>query len=115
QLGPLSPTDLARRMGFTTGGITTVIDRLERAGYVRRAPDLDDRRRLLLEATEVTAERDRSVFGELGRRMVGGLAGSSARELKVIRTFLDRTREITGRYASELGDAGSEPEAERTR
>ena len=34
--GPLTPTDLARLLGFTTGGVTTVLDRLERAGYVRR-------------------------------------------------------------------------------
>src|SRR5215475_2570814 len=34
--GPLAPTDLARLLGFTTGGATTVLDRLERAGYVRR-------------------------------------------------------------------------------
>ena len=34
--GPLAPTDLARQLGFTTGGVTTVLDRLERAGYIRR-------------------------------------------------------------------------------
>src|SRR5437867_11547322 len=54
QLGPLSPTELARRVGFTTGGITTVIDRLERAGYVRRVADPGDRRRLLVETTAKT-------------------------------------------------------------
>ena len=37
--GPLAPTALARLLGFTTGGITTVLDRLERAGYIRRRPD----------------------------------------------------------------------------
>jgi DNA-binding MarR family transcriptional regulator len=30
--GPLAPTDLAGLLGFTTGGVTTVIDRIERAG-----------------------------------------------------------------------------------
>src|SRR5215831_596072 len=40
---PLAPTDLARRLGFTTGGVTTVLDRLEHAGYVRRTPDPTDR------------------------------------------------------------------------
>jgi hypothetical protein len=33
--GSLTPTALARRLGFTTGGITPVIDRLERTGYLR--------------------------------------------------------------------------------
>src|ERR1043166_5846990 len=55
--GPLAPTALARALGFTTGGVTTVLDRLERAGYVRRRPDPGDRRRQLVETTEVTAVR----------------------------------------------------------
>jgi len=32
--GPLTPTDLARLIRFTTGGVTTVLDGLKRAGYV---------------------------------------------------------------------------------
>ncbi len=30
--GPQTPTELAHALGFTTGGITTVVDRLEQAG-----------------------------------------------------------------------------------
>src|SRR5499427_10143700 len=60
--GPLAPTDLARLLGFTTGGVTTVLDRLERAGYVRRRPDSGDRRRQVVQATEATAARDQEVF-----------------------------------------------------
>src|SRR5690242_13043694 len=50
--GPQTPTELAHALGFTTGGITTVIDRLEQAGYARRRPDPADRRRLIVEPTE---------------------------------------------------------------
>src|SRR5262245_30017421 len=49
RLGPLSATALASALGLTTGGITTVIDRLEQAGYARRRPDPVDRRRVLVE------------------------------------------------------------------
>src|SRR6516162_1274770 len=66
--GPLAPTALARLLGFTTGGVTTVLDRLERAGYVRRRADAADRRRLVVEATAATAARDREVFGNLIRQ-----------------------------------------------
>ena len=45
QAGPLAPTALARLLGFTTGGVTSVLDRLERAGYIARRPDPGDRRR----------------------------------------------------------------------
>src|SRR5689334_19344681 len=47
--GKLAPTALAAAIGFTTGGVTTVLDRLERAGYVRRRPDPDDRRKVVVE------------------------------------------------------------------
>src|SRR5215813_4123008 len=67
QAGPLAPTDLARLLGFTTGGVTTVLDRLERAGYVRRRPDPADRRRQVVEITDATAARDQEVFGDLIR------------------------------------------------
>ena len=42
----LTPTRLAELAGLTTGAITGVVDRLERAGFVRREADPEDRRRL---------------------------------------------------------------------
>src|SRR5215467_14424190 len=68
QAGALAPTELANALGFTTGGITTVIDRLERAGYARRRPDPSDRRRLIVEATVLVAQREAEVFGRLIQR-----------------------------------------------
>src|SRR5918997_6772224 len=46
QTGPLTAGELAERVSLTTGAITGVIDRLERAGLVRRAADPHDRRRV---------------------------------------------------------------------
>jgi DNA-binding MarR family transcriptional regulator len=97
--GPLAPTELARLLGFTTGGVTTVIDRLERAGYVRRRPDRSDRRRLLVEATPLTAARDIEVFADLVRATAESLADYSAADLALIHQFLETTREITTAHA----------------
>src|ERR671916_44684 len=44
--GPLTPGRLAELTGLTTGTVTGVIDRLERAGYVRRERDAGDRRKV---------------------------------------------------------------------
>jgi len=46
--GAATPGRLAEVTGLTTGAITGVIDRLERAGWVRREPDPTDRRRVLV-------------------------------------------------------------------
>ena len=103
QAGPLAPTDLARQLGFTTGGVTTVLDRLERAGYIRRQPDPADRRRQVVQITEVTAARDREVFGDLIQQTSDMLATYTDDQLAVIRDFLDRTRQLTAAYADTLG------------
>ncbi len=47
--GPLSSGELAARLGLTTGATTRLIDRLERAGYLRRVHDPADRRRVMVE------------------------------------------------------------------
>jgi DNA-binding MarR family transcriptional regulator len=43
-----TPTRLAAWTGLSTGGITVALDRLEKAGYVRREANLADRRSLLV-------------------------------------------------------------------
>src|SRR5215475_4845852 len=100
--GPLAPTALARLLGFTTGGVTTVVDRLEKTGYIRRRPDPGDRRRQLVETTEATAARDEEVFGDLIRGTRDLLAGYAHDELQVIRGFLDRVRQLTAARADAL-------------
>ena len=48
--GPTTAGALAAHTGLTTGAITAVIDRMERAGFARRHRDPGDRRRVLVEA-----------------------------------------------------------------
>ncbi len=48
--GPLTAGELADATGLTTGAITGVIDRLERAGFARRERDRHDRRKILVRA-----------------------------------------------------------------
>jgi DNA-binding MarR family transcriptional regulator len=53
----MSPSRLAELSGLTTGAVTGVLDRLERAGIVQRSPDPGDRRRVtVLIRPERTAE-----------------------------------------------------------
>jgi len=61
--GRITAGDLARELRLSTGAVTTVIDRLERAGFARRVPDPGDRRRVLLEVTPVVEENARRIYG----------------------------------------------------
>ena len=49
---PMSAGKLASSCGLTTGAITGILDRLERAGFVERLHDPNDRRRVLLKPIE---------------------------------------------------------------
>src|ERR1700722_9359086 len=46
--GPSTPSRLGKWTGLSSGGITVALDRLEKAGYVRREPNPEDRRSLLI-------------------------------------------------------------------
>ena len=56
--GPMTPGELSARTGLTTGPTTRLIDRLEQAGYVRRGPAADDRRKLIVERVGQPGELD---------------------------------------------------------
>jgi DNA-binding MarR family transcriptional regulator len=51
QAGGMTAGELARAAGLTSGAVTAVVDRLERAGMARRVADPSDRRRVRIEAT----------------------------------------------------------------
>ncbi|MDL4814552.1 MarR family winged helix-turn-helix transcriptional regulator [Actinomadura opuntiae] len=66
--GPQTPGRLAELMGITTGGaITAVIDRLEKAGYVKRTRDPDDRRRVIVELVPENVARFGQYFEPIAR------------------------------------------------
>lgn len=49
--GSASPTELADELGVSGAGMTGRLDGLEKAGWVRRIPSVDDRRRVIVEVT----------------------------------------------------------------
>lgn len=52
----LSPTQLFKGLMLSSAGITSRLDRLERRGFVKRKPDPDDRRGVLVELTDAGRE-----------------------------------------------------------
>lgn len=74
---PLSPTDLADRTLVTTGTMTNRLDKLERRGLVRRVPNPDDRRGLVIELTDgAVALVDEALEAHVTRleEIMGGLS-----------------------------------------
>jgi DNA-binding MarR family transcriptional regulator len=95
--GPLTPGQLAKLSGLTTGTVTGVIDRLEQAGFVRRTRDTTDRRVVLVEPEEeAIAERLFPQYQEPAEWLDAVLRKRSIEELQVIADFLADLTGTTG-------------------
>ena len=86
---PASPTWLAAQLRVTTASVTALLDRLERAGHVRRAPRSDDRRRVDVVVQDSAKELGWAFFGPLIDAAAAVLDRRSEVERAVIDAFLD--------------------------
>jgi DNA-binding MarR family transcriptional regulator len=105
--GPVSAGALAEATRLTTGAITGVIDRLERAGFARREPDPNDRRRVLVRATAEGARRAAPLFAPMAKASAAVLAGYSETELALLLDFLRKSRDASLAVLSELRQGGA--------
>jgi DNA-binding MarR family transcriptional regulator len=87
RVGQLTAGDIARETSLTSGAVTAMLDRLERAGYVRRLRDASDRRRVLVELTDKARQGAYEVYGPLSEA-IGEFERYSDDELRLIRDFL---------------------------
>ncbi len=84
----LTPSRLAELAGVTSGAVTGVVDRLERAGYVTRRPDPSDRRSVTIAPVPARADEVVAAIGPLAEAVDGLLAAGSASEGDAIGRFL---------------------------
>ncbi len=92
--GPITAGQLAEVTGLTTGAITGMVDRLEKAGFVRRIPDPSDRRKIRIEAVVEKYEAMAGIFASLGQAMNELLQSYNDKELAIIHDFMARLPEI---------------------
>jgi DNA-binding MarR family transcriptional regulator len=86
--GSMTPGQLAAATGLTSGTVTGVIDRLERAKLVRRERDGDDRRKVLVVPMGDAVDRLAPVYAGKGAMLQRILRRRTAHELEVITGFL---------------------------
>ncbi len=114
---PLSLGRLAARAGVTPAAATTIVDRLTRAGFVRRLPDPDDRRRIAVEVTPQLLRRVAELLGPYVEDAARDTAGYTNAELEVLCLWLgeshDRRAAHIERMSSDLGSAHERPKKQR--
>jgi DNA-binding MarR family transcriptional regulator len=99
RFGAMPAGRLGELTGLTTGAVTGIIDRVEKAGYVRRTNDPKDRRRTIVEPirNRKLERKIEMIFMPLHERMHKLLSSYSESELAFLLNatteFIEQTRE----------------------
>ena len=91
--GPATPGSLARYTGLSSGGVTVALDRLERAGTIRRRTNPDDRRSWLISIRARQGRRITAKYEAAQTQFQAALAQFSKPELKMILRFFTAANE----------------------
>jgi DNA-binding MarR family transcriptional regulator len=92
--GTLTAGRLAELMGLTSGAMTSVLDRLESAGYARRIRDTDDRRRVHVELTPKMHEAAEPYYRPLFEMSAKLYSRYSDEQLELLLDFLETAAEL---------------------
>jgi len=91
--GPLTPGRLAELSRLTTGGVTVVLNRLEKAGVVKREPNPDDRRSSIVSVSPKFMRRAQAAYAKMAETTNSLLAQFSDKELEVVAAFLKKAND----------------------
>ncbi len=101
--GRLTAGEIARQTGLTSGAVTALLDRLERAGWVRRLRDETDRRRILVEMTEQAQQAAAEVYGPFVA-VLSEYDNYSDAQLRLITHYIERGSELPLEHAARIED-----------
>jgi DNA-binding MarR family transcriptional regulator len=91
--GPLTPREIADRLGFSTGSTTAVLDRTERVGYASRKPNPSDRRSRLIVLTPGGRHAMRWVYEQTTAHIAGVFQEFGAEELSRLAALMSAVGE----------------------
>ena len=93
-LGPLSARQFADLTGLTPGAVTGLIDRLERAGAVKRATDPRDRRKVIVTVLSELRTGHASAYFDSFQAALG----------RLYKRYSDEEIRVIHRYSIEIAD-----------
>lgn len=105
--GKLTAGQLAELAGISTGAMTRLIDRLERAGFVRRERPPEDRRRVIV---RIVAERGREIhklYGSIRTAWRELLADYSDEQIRFLLDYIKRAGALLSQESRKLEVAPS--------
>jgi Transcriptional regulators len=92
--GPVTAGELSKLTGLTTGSVTSLIDRLEKEGFVRRQNDPHDRRKVIIVPLYEDKEEVSSTYLLLHAAMLKLASAYTTEELELISQFLSKASNV---------------------
>jgi DNA-binding MarR family transcriptional regulator len=92
--GMSTPTELSKYTGISTGATTAMLDRLEKAKLIKRKPNPNDRRGILIEVDKSSVKTVGPMFADTRVAQDKLVASYSEKELQVISDFFKRFTDI---------------------
>src|SRR5262249_15770438 len=93
RLGAMSAGEIAQHSGLAAASVTNLIDRLERKGFVRRVPDTQDRRRVMVEPVMERVMAAPGLFASTQQSLTKMYKHYSDQDLAVILDFFKHNPE----------------------
>ena len=92
--GPQSAGAIATATGLTPAAVTALIDRLEARGLLTRTRSIEDRRKVVIEATEATRDLSARYYGAIAREGEKVIASFGDAELATISRFVNAALDL---------------------
>src|SRR5262245_42235984 len=93
--GPSTAGQLAKITGLTTGAVTSMVDRVIKAGYVRRQHSEEDRRKVLVFPNEEKIYKDIAPYSmPMGTALMTVCEAFSDDELAVVERFISQANTL---------------------
>ncbi|MDO3704939.1 MarR family transcriptional regulator [Micromonospora sp. C28SCA-DRY-2] len=100
--GSATAGEIAQRTGLTSGAVTRMIDRLERAGWVRRRHDTVDRRRVIVEPVPERLAEIEPLFAGMAAGWSAALADYDDAQLRLLIDLFGRMRALARQQAAAI-------------
>ena len=104
--GPQTASAIARATRLTPAAVTSLVDRLEARGYVRRKPDPLDRRKVLVEAAEATFALIEKAYAPLASAGAAALSRRNLEQLRLLTEVIEEVLAIQNRMTEQLQSGG---------
>ena len=95
----MTPTQLGRRLSLSSGAVTALVDRMERAGQVERRPNPNDRRSSVVRTLPSGLTAAREHLYPVAEDLLEKSAELTDEERAVVARYLEAVTEVFARHA----------------